>query len=113
MALIDGPTRTCDDYFSADMLMFPVPFDDRRFKNKREVLALLWRREPVASDTVSFEKNTVHHDLAEGEEREHFGTHQRFGSGACSVSRFLVGEVMLCCTGVSAVQFAQVLSQEL
>ena len=54
------------DYFSTDRLMFPVPFDDRRLKNKREVLGLLLGREPVAFDTVFLEKNTVHHDTAGG-----------------------------------------------
>ena len=54
------------DYFSTDRLMFPVPFDDRRLKNKREVLALLLGREPVAFDTVFLKKNAVHHNTAGG-----------------------------------------------
>jgi hypothetical protein len=38
------------DYFSSDRLMFPVPFDDQRLKNKAEVLALLLgkQRKPVS-----------------------------------------------------------------
>ena len=38
------------DYFSSDRLMFPVPFDDQRLKNKAEILALLLgtQRKPVS-----------------------------------------------------------------
>ena len=54
------------DYFSNDRLMFPVPFEDRRLKNKREVLALFLGREPLAFDTAFLEKNPLHHNTAGG-----------------------------------------------
>ena len=50
------------DYFSTHELMFPVPVLDERLKNKQEVLALLWRGEPVAYDTSLLNKNDVYHD---------------------------------------------------
>ncbi len=50
------------DYFATDRLMFPVPFDDKRLKNKREVLAVILGREPVAFDTSFLEKHALHHD---------------------------------------------------
>ena len=50
------------DYFSTDRLMFPVPFDDKRLKNKREVLAVILGREPVAFDTSFLKKHALHHD---------------------------------------------------
>jgi hypothetical protein len=55
------------DYFSNDSLMFPVPTDDRRLKNKQEVLALFLGRQPLAFDSKFLEKNTVHHDTAGGQ----------------------------------------------
>ena len=50
------------DYFSTDRLMFPVPFDDKRLKNKREVLAVILGREPVAFNTSFLKKQALHHD---------------------------------------------------
>ena len=50
------------DYFSTDRLMFPVPFDDKRLKNKREVLAVILGREPVAFSTSFLKKHALHHD---------------------------------------------------
>jgi hypothetical protein len=52
------------DYFSSHKLMFPVPFDDRRLKNKQEVLALLIDGEAVAFDTSFLAKNPLHRDTA-------------------------------------------------
>ena len=54
------------DYFSTDRLMFPVPFNDKRLKNKQEVLAMLLGRKPVAFDTSFLKKRALHHDTAGG-----------------------------------------------
>ena len=54
------------DYFSTDRLMFPVPFNDKRLKNKQEVFAMLLGRKPVAFDTSFLKKRALHHDTAGG-----------------------------------------------
>ena len=50
------------DYFSSHKLMFPVPFDDQRLKNKQEVLTLLLGGEAAAFDISFLRKNPLHHD---------------------------------------------------
>ena len=50
------------EYFATDRLMFPVPFDDDRLKNKQEVLAVVLDRTPTAFDTKFLNKNRLHHD---------------------------------------------------
>ena len=54
------------DYFSTDRLMFPVPFEDKRLKNKQEVLAVILGRDPVAFDTSYLKKNPLHPDTVGG-----------------------------------------------
>ena len=52
------------DYFSTDRLMFNTPFQDKRLKNKREVLALRFFAAPgeqLAIDTEFLNKNPVFH----------------------------------------------------
>ena len=50
------------EYFAADQLMFPVPFEDDRLKNKQEILAVVLDRKPAAFDTKFLRKNPLHHD---------------------------------------------------
>ena len=54
------------DYFSTDKLMFPVPFEDKRLKNKQEVLAVILGLDPVAFDTFYLKKNPLHSDTIGG-----------------------------------------------
>ncbi len=50
------------EYFATDQLMFNVPFDDDRLKNKQEILAVVLDRTPAAFDTKFLRKNPLHHD---------------------------------------------------
>ena len=50
------------EYFATDRIMFPIPFDDDRLKNKQEVLAVVLDRTPTAFDTKFLSKNPLHHD---------------------------------------------------
>ena len=50
------------EYFSTDRIMFPVPFEDSRLKNKQEILAVVLDRKPAAFDTKFLAKNPLHHD---------------------------------------------------
>ena len=50
------------DYFATDRLMFPVPFQDDRLRNKQEILALILNRDPTAFDTKFLRKNPLYHD---------------------------------------------------
>ena len=53
------------DYFSTDQLMFNTPFEDKRLKNKQEVLALKFPEYPrgqLAISTRFLDKNEVYHD---------------------------------------------------
>jgi len=54
------------DYFATQELMFPVPSDDKRLKNKQEVLALLLEGEAVAFDTSFLGKRNLHHETVGG-----------------------------------------------
>ena len=56
------------EYFATDRLMFPTPFQDKRLKNKQEVLALLMDGEAVAWDTRFLRKRRVHQDRVAGQE---------------------------------------------
>ncbi len=49
-------------YFGSDDLMFPVPVQDRRLKNKQEVHALLLDGQPVAFDLRFLGKNPLHQE---------------------------------------------------
>ena len=54
-----------NEYFSTDRLMFNTPFNDKRLKNKREVLALRFAAAPneqLAIDTHFLNKNPVYSD---------------------------------------------------
>ncbi|MEM7296655.1 MAG: DUF3179 domain-containing (seleno)protein [Bacteroidota bacterium] len=53
------------EYFATDDLMFNVPFDDRRLKNKQEVLALRfpdYPRKQLAISTSFLDRRPVYHD---------------------------------------------------
>lgn len=53
------------DYFATDQLMFNTPFNDKRLKNKQEVLALRFPAAPeqqMAIDTSFLNKNQVYHN---------------------------------------------------
>jgi hypothetical protein len=54
------------EYFATQELMFPVPTEDKRLKNKQEVLALLLEGEAVAFDTSFLAKRSVHHETVGG-----------------------------------------------
>ena len=56
------------EYFATDRLMFPTPFQDKRLKNKQEVVALLMDGEAVAYDTRFLRKRRLHQDLVAGQE---------------------------------------------
>ena len=56
------------EYFATDRLMFPTPFQDRRLKNKQEVLALLMDGEAVAYDTRFLRKRRLHQDRVAGQD---------------------------------------------
>ena len=52
-----------DNYFGTDALMFNTPFDDRRLKNKREILALRFPAAPkqqLAIDTEFLKQNPIY-----------------------------------------------------
>lgn len=54
-----------NDYFSTDRLMFNTPFQDKRLKNKQEVLALRFTASPknqLAIDTDFLKKNPLYKD---------------------------------------------------
>ena len=48
--------------------MFPTPFQDKRLKNKQEVLAMLMDGEAVAYDTRYLRKRRLHQDRVGGQE---------------------------------------------
>ena len=71
LSLATGHTRdyregaAYKDYFATDRLMFEVPFDDRRLKNKQEVLALRFVDEPkeqLAIATNFLKRNPIYYD---------------------------------------------------
>lgn len=71
LSLNTGHVRNYDegnaykDYFNNDRLMFNTPFNDKRLKNKREVLALRFPAAPnqqLAIDTKFLKKNPVYRD---------------------------------------------------
>ncbi len=71
LSLNTGHVRNYDegnaykDYFNNDRLMFNTPFNDKRLKNKREVLALRFPAAPnqqLAIDTKFLQKNPVYRD---------------------------------------------------
>ncbi|WP_462252653.1 DUF3179 domain-containing protein [Ekhidna sp.] len=71
LSLNTGHKRNYDEgvayqeYFGTDELMFNVPFDDRRLKNKQEVLALRfpeYPKEQLAISAKFLKKNPVYHD---------------------------------------------------
>lgn len=54
-----------NEYFSTDTLMFNTPFNDKRLKNKQEVLALRFAGAPnqqLAIDTEYLANNPIHED---------------------------------------------------
>ncbi len=55
-----GEGVSSQSYFPTEELMFPVPVDDARLKNKQEVLAILLNGKSAAYDTAFFEKNPLH-----------------------------------------------------
>ncbi len=55
------------DYFATQDLMFPVPFQDKRLKNKQEVVALLLKGNAVAYDTSFLEKNPLYEEKIWGQ----------------------------------------------
>lgn len=55
------------DYFATDELMFPVPEDDRRLKNKAEVFTLKGEGDETVAISARFlKKNPIHHDEISG-----------------------------------------------
>lgn len=57
------------DYFATDRLMFGVPFNDNRLRNKAEVFALRWNRpidKPRAYSVKHLRKNRIIHDTYGG-----------------------------------------------
>ena len=50
------------DYFATQNLMFPVPFQDKRLKNKQEVVALLLNGKAVAYDVSFLKKHPLYLD---------------------------------------------------
>lgn len=50
------------DYFATDALMFNTPFDDRRLKNKQEVVALRFTGGELAIDTSFLAENPLYSD---------------------------------------------------
>ena len=52
------------DYFATQALMFPVPFQDKRLKNKQEVVALLLKGNAVAYDTSFLKKHPLYQERA-------------------------------------------------
>ena len=56
------------DYFSTDRLMFPVPFDDQRLKNKAEIVALLLgpRQKPVSISVEYLLRNRFYQGAFDG-----------------------------------------------
>ncbi|MCI0422417.1 MAG: DUF3179 domain-containing protein [Acidobacteria bacterium] len=55
------------DYFATQDLMFPVPGEDKRLKNKQEVVALLIGSQAAAYDTAFLAKNSLYHDTVGGQ----------------------------------------------
>lgn len=56
------------EYFATDRLMFPTPFQDKRLKNKQEVLALLMDGEAVAYNARFLRKHRLHQDRVGGQQ---------------------------------------------
>jgi hypothetical protein len=80
------------DYFSSHKLMFPVPFDDQRLKNKQEVLTLLLGGEAAAFDISFLRKNSLHHDKVGGLSvavlTDRSGANRVYNSGAMVFSQW-------------------------
>lgn len=88
------------DYFNTDALMFPVPLQDGRLKNKQEVMVVRvpgYQKDPVAFSVEDLKPNAIVHEKINGQNvvilcDEH-GVTRAFGSGDVQFKSYKKGKL--------------------
>lgn len=96
------------DYFASDGLMFPVPSDDQRLRNKDEVLAMDHACEqsvhaPMAVSAKFLKKHPVHHDRYAGQSivilTDASGANRVYDVGEMTFDRWGEGDTVIATDG--------------